>query len=79
MKSHNKNLRTLLITIDTAIQAAKQSDLSDTATLLRLARLDLMLRAQGLAADDITPKSQAKSRLARIAPSARSKKPTKPR
>jgi len=69
-----QTLRTLLLNLDTVIQSANEADLPDTAALLRLARLDLMLRAHGMTVDDITPISQAKTRLARKTRPARSKK-----
>ena len=53
MKQHDQNLRTLLGAIDTVMQSAKEADLPETEALLRLARLDLLMRAHGVAADDL--------------------------
>jgi hypothetical protein len=73
MKQQNKALGTLLASVDSAIQSAHGADLPDTVALLRLARLDLLLRANGVASEDITLAPYA------VARQAEKVKPLRPR
>ena len=72
MKQQNKALGTLLASMDSAIQSAHGADLPDTVALLRLARLDLLMRANGVASEDIALVPFAVARQA-----AKAKRPKK--
>jgi hypothetical protein len=52
MKQQSNALGPLLAELESVIGSARDADLPRTVALLRLARLDLLLRAKGAAPDD---------------------------
>lgn len=64
MRSKPKSLSPLLAELDAVITAATTTGLRETAELLRLARLDLVLRANGLTAQSFDLLSYAQGRAA---------------
>ncbi|GAA0544303.1 hypothetical protein FHS83_000494 [Rhizomicrobium palustre] len=48
-----KALKSLLAEIDTAIKSTRAAGHVETAAMLRLARIDLMLRAAGISASEV--------------------------
>lgn len=53
MKTKPSALQPLITELDDVIAAAQAARLDDTAALLRIARLDLIMRAHGIAADEL--------------------------
>ncbi len=53
MKTKNDALLPLIAELDDVIAAARAAGLGETTSLLRIARLDLMMRAHGIAADEL--------------------------
>lgn len=53
MKTKNKLCHPLISALDNVIIAAKTAKLSETAALLRIARLDLVMRVHGITPDEL--------------------------
>lgn len=53
MKRKNGALQPLIVEIDNVIAAARAAKLEETVALLRIARLDLMMRAHDIAASEL--------------------------
>jgi hypothetical protein len=53
MKTKTNALELLIGELDKVIAAAQAARLGETAALLRIARLDLMMRTHGIAADEL--------------------------
>ncbi len=52
-KKRNNALQPLIAELDNIIAAAGTAKLEETVTLLKIARLDLTMRAHGIAADEL--------------------------
>lgn len=53
MKTENKHHHPLITAIDDVIAAAQTAELNETAALLRIARLDLLMRLHGIQANEL--------------------------
>lgn len=53
MKKKNGALQPLIVEVDNIIAAARAAKLDETVALLRIARLDLMMRAHDIAASEL--------------------------
>ncbi len=53
MKSKNKPPHPLITALEDVIAAARRAKLNETAALLRIARLDLLMRLHGIGANEL--------------------------
>lgn len=81
MKTKNKALPPLISALDDLIAAAKSAKLHETAGLMRIARLDLLMRVHGIRPDELEFLTFAmeKAGLQTKPSSAKSRKNARPR
>jgi len=78
MKQQSNGLGTLLTKLETVIDSARKANLPRTAALLRLARLDLLLRIKGMAPDEAAVETSTMAQAGRNPKNKRKAAPARP-